>query len=456
MQPFEKIQQYSKAVCDQIRWQKAHPVISEEIENHLFDQRDAYIADGCDEMDATNNAIAQMGDPITVGTQLDRTHRPKPQWRMLLLTTVLLFIGLFIRMFIINDGDKPWLLGNQLIASVIGLVLMAAAYFSDFTLIGKYPKTTFFMIIAISAAVLMLSPIINGRVFYAGFMPLLFPLGLSAIIYATRNRGYWGILLCGISFILLACLAYLVPTISGLLLIAFSGLIMLCIAIAEDWFKIKKLYGYLLVFVTTAAALFLAVVGVPARGHMLTRLLSAINPSIDPTGTGYIGTVTRALLNGSKLFGRGDMPAAYAMLVFPEPNINTDYLLTYLIFNIGWIAFILIMSVLLIFIVKGFVLCYRQKSGLGLFVSMSVMLTFTMQVMGYVLANLGFQFSAPISLPLISYGNVATIINLTLIGLMLSVFRTGHIVKDKSSNLPRRHNFITWGDGKLIISYGKR
>ena len=101
MQPFEKIQEYSKSVCDQIRWKKAHSVISEEIENHLVDQRDAYIADGLDEINATNNAIVQMGDPITIGTQLDRTHRPKPQWGMILLTAAILFIGLFIRMFII-------------------------------------------------------------------------------------------------------------------------------------------------------------------------------------------------------------------------------------------------------------------------------------------------------------------------------------------------------------------
>ncbi len=455
MQPFEKIQDYSKSVCDQIRWQKAHPVISEEIENHLSDQRDAYITDGLDEMNATNNAIAQMGDPITIGTQLDRTHRPKPQWSMLLLTTAILFIGLFIRVFIINDGDKPWLLQNQLVSSVIGLLLMAGAYFSDFTLIGKYPKTTFFLVIILSVAVFIISPRINGQAFYAGFMPLLFPLGLSAIICATRNRGYWGILFCGLSYILLACIAYFVPTLSGLVLNTLSGLIMLCIAISKNWFKTNRIYGYLLVSVPAAVALFSGVVRLLSHGDMMTRLQAVINPSIDPTGTGYIGTVTRAILNSSKLFGRGDMPAEYALSGF-VPNVHADYLLTYLIFNIGWIAFIIIMSVLLFFIIKGFALCCRQKSGLGLFVSVSVMLTFTVQVIGYVIANLGFQFSAPISLPLISYGNVATIINLTLIGLMLSVFRTGDIVRDTKPTITRRHNLITWGDGKLIISYGKR
>jgi len=114
------------------------------------------------------------------------------------------------------------------------------------------------------------------------------------------------------------------------------------------------------------------------------------------------------------------------------------------------------MGVLLFFIIKGFILCFKQKSRLGLFVSISIMLTFTMQVIGYVIANLGFQFTAPISLPLISYGKIATIINLSLIGIMLSVFRTGDIVKDKNANIIRNDSFITWNDGKLIISFGRK
>ncbi len=95
------------------------------------------------------------------------------------------------------------------------------------------------------------------------------------------------------------------------------------------------------------------------------------------------------------------------------------------------------MGVLLFFIIKGFMLCFKQKSSLGLFVSVSVMLTFTMQVIGYVVVNLGVQLTVPISLPLILYGNVATIIN------MLSVFRTGDIVKDNNDNIIRKDNLIT-------------
>ncbi len=455
MQPFEKILEYSKSVCDQIRWKKARSPISEEIENHLVDQRDAYIADGMDEVTATDNAIVQMGDPVIIGTQLDRIHRPKPQWSMILLAAALLFIGLFIRIFIINDGVRRSM-PTQFISVAIGLGFMVMAYFSDFTLIGKYPKTIYFSIIALSIVALIASPVVNGRAYYAGFMPLLFPLGFAAIIYVMRNKGYLGIVLCGVFFLLPACIALLAPTVSGFLLFAVSGLIVLSIAIEKGWFAIKKLYGYLLVFIPTAVTLLLAAVSTGLYGGW-ERLRIAINPSLDPRGGGWVGTVTRALLGGSKLFGRGEMPAEYKLVPgFPLPEIDTGFLLTYLIYEVGWIAFIIIMGVLLFFITKGFLLCSKQKSGLGLFVSVSVMLTFTMQVLGYVIANLGFQLLTVISLPLVSYGNVAMIINLSLIGLMLSVFRTGDIVKDKRNGIIQKENLITWSDGKLIISFGKK
>ena len=116
----------------------------------------------------------------------------------------------------------------------------------------------------------------------------------------------------------------------------------------------------------------------------------------------------------------------------------------------------MIIGMLSFFIAKGFMRCFKQKSGLALFVSVSVLLTFTMQVIGYAVANLGFQLVSPISLPLISQGNTATVINLILIGIMLSVFRTGDIVRDRHMAETANPRFVTWSDGKPTISFSKK
>ena len=451
MLPYERIHAYTKAVCDQIKWKKAHPVITEEIENHLTDQKNAYIAEGADETAATDHAIAQMGDPVIVGTQLDRTHRPKPQWVMLILTAVLLFTGLLIRIFFISS-DEQWLVPT-IISMITGFGLMATTYFLDFSLIGRHPKTIYFAILALSVAAILFTPVINGSLYYASFFTLLFPLGFAAIVYAARHKGYWGIVLCGFSFLFPAVLAFLIPSTPGLLLLTLSGLVILCLAIAKKWFKVKVLNGYLLVFVPVAIVLLLTF-AFTYGSYQWDRIQAMFDPSSYPTDQGYIAIQIKALLAGSSLFGHGIIPDGTTAVAWVSNH--TDYLLTYLIYNIGWIAFIIIMGLLIFFIIKGFMLCFKQKSCLALFVSVSIMMTFTMQVTGYVTANLGFPLMAPIALPLISYGNITTMLNLTLIGIMLSVFRTGDIIKDKNIVRARSQKLITYSDGKLIISLSKK
>lgn len=79
-----------------------------------------------------------------------------------------------------------------------------------------------------------------------------------------------------------------------------------------------------------------------------------------------------------------------------------------------------------------------------------------MQVIFYVLSNLGFQLLSPLTLPLISYSGTATVINMILIGIMLSVFKSGHLIYDNQtpSNLIKNKR-IEIVDGKIIIDLNR-
>ena len=68
----------------------------------------------------------------------------------------------------------------------------------------------------------------------------------------------------------------------------------------------------------------------------------------------------------------------------------------------------------------------------------------------YILANLGI-YLAGFSLLFISYGNVYTIIDMTLVGIMLSVFRSGSLIRDSKKKYKHR-KFISYEDGTIMIS----
>lgn len=158
--------------------------------------------------------------------------------------------------------------------------------------------------------------------------------------------------------------------------------------------------------------------------------------------------LTRDIISNAKFIGEG-LGASSGYMV---PAINTDSLLTYLIHKFGWISLVLIVGVLALLIIKSFKLCLKQNSILGSLVSLSAVLTISAQIIIYIGYNLGFQLIAPLTLPLISYGGMGVLINMFLIGIMLSVFKWGNLVNDNVI-LSSNKKFFTINDGKIVIDF---
>lgn len=456
MQQVDKIKEYKDLVCSQIRWKRAHYPVSKELENHILDQRDVFLGDGDDEETATLKAIKEMGDPILVGTQFDHAYQPKSQTGMILLTVSLLVLSLLIQLFILNDKDYPFNLPKQVLATGIGLLGMFIIYYKDVTFIGRYPKLIYSMAIVLSILLLFFSIEINGQPYFAFFisfsgtyLTLIYPLALVGIIYLMKRKGYFGLILTFLTYISLLLVSLKVSSMGGVFMFALTGLLLITIAIHKNIYGIKRIVAYIITYLSIILVSMSLFIG---NTYYLSRIKLALDPSIESSGRGYLSILTSELLRNSKLVGRGTLPEQFQSSSFPMPNIDTDYLLTYLIFNIGWIAFYVIVGLLALFIIKGFILCRKQKSILGTLVSTAIVLTLSCEILFYIMWNLGFQLISPIALPLISYGNVATIINLLLIGIMFSIFRNGHIINDNEL-MHNRGRFISYHNGRLIIDF---
>ena len=428
MQFFTKIDRFLRTVCEQIRWEKAHNMIYEEMKNHIIDQKNAFMDGGLDEKTAVDRAIKEMGDPVLIGMELDQAHRPKTEWGIIFLTGIMLLFGFGIRLFVSHELHTPLLLGKNLISILIGTGCMIIAYFADFTIIGKYPESVFVGFAIVTIVAMFLSPVVSWQYTYAQFILLLFPIVMSGIIYNMRTKGYSGIVLSGIFLMVTVIISSMIPnlSVSVLVIIVSAFLILITIAIISGWFNVNKLYGILLVYIPAISVTGIAFIGQILNGYRRNRLLSIISPSEDPMGSGYIAAKMRDMLSNARFFGRGALGANYNMLT----EIKTNYILTFLIHRLGWVSFIIIMAIMAIFIIRSFILCSKQKSVLGRLVSTAVLITFTMEIVFYVINNLGFSIIIS-TLPFISYSGMSVIINMALIGIMLSVFKSGDIVKDE-------------------------
>ena len=452
MQQPSKISEYLEAVRQQIRWKKAQSPVLEEINNHITDQKNAFLGEGLNEEAATDKAIAEMGDPIVVGEQLDRAHRPRPDWPLLVMTAIMLVLGLAIQFFVgSNIPLGAWMFERQILWAGISIPVMFAAYFIDFTIIGKYPKFIFFALCAITLASYFFKG--EGRGTSTIYLLLLFPTTFAGFVYMMRNGGYGGLFLCGVAFIIPVTRTNGNITVSFLLWI--SCLLILAMAIIKGWFNVRKLFATLILAIQTAAVL--STPFLEGKQYVLDRMRVMLNPSLDPTGYGHISTVIQRLLSHSHFIGKG-LPIRdygdYSALKL-LPSANTDFLLTYLIYRFGWIVFIGTIAIFSAFIMRAIILCMKQKSVLGFLVSLAIISTFSVQFIVYITSNLGFWRLDSLSLPLISYGGRALVTNMCLIGLLLSVFRTGDLVRDKAGDgveVANSRHFIQYDNGQIIIN----
>ncbi len=69
-----KMEEYLDELKGQIRDKYAKEFVTDEVRAHIEDQSEAYEEDGLSYEDAVSKAVAEMGDPVSVGVDLDRIH----------------------------------------------------------------------------------------------------------------------------------------------------------------------------------------------------------------------------------------------------------------------------------------------------------------------------------------------------------------------------------------------
>ena len=82
--------EWLQTVTAQLRCRRAVPGVERELENHLSEQYNAFVAQGCAPEEAERRTVESMGDPVLAGGALDRVHRPRPAWGPFFMVAALL------------------------------------------------------------------------------------------------------------------------------------------------------------------------------------------------------------------------------------------------------------------------------------------------------------------------------------------------------------------------------
>lgn len=461
---------YAEKVCEQIRWKKAHPAVAQEIEDHLTDQKNAYLAAGDSESIAEEKALLQMGDPVSVGAALDQTHKPAPQWGIIGLVLLLFVLGGIIQVLLLktiptgNDAFAVRSAQALFVFLPLSLAAFVGMYFLDFSFFGKHPYVLLLCLLAVDLAAQLFGVFYGGKrwLILGSFtlsplaLSLLFPLAFCSLFYRLRSQGRKGYLISSVLAAVFCLFLSYCHTFSGVLTFVFSAGVLMLVASKKKWFDKQRNLFLLLFLLAVVCLIVLLMFYAPFRyRYGWERLYTVFVPSGDPMGSGYLSTQLKTILSHSVFLGEGAaVSGTQAYLLTDASMLRSDYLLAYLTYHYGWVASGIVVLLLAVFLGLGFRKALKQKSIFGQMVSLTILCTFTAEILLYILANLGLWLIAPIALPFLSYGTMQLLFNMALAGVLLSVFRTGEVYRDTAPHpIFSDSKFIQWDDGKLTISF---
>ena len=257
------MEKYLQAVLEQIRCKKVHPYIREELMGHIQDQIEDNRKSGMSEKEAEEAAVRDMGDPVEIGVEFDRIHRPQIAWKMLIVIGVISVLGILVHFFITRQIADSNLLDSSVSGSsryalhvLIGLTLMFVVYRIDYTYLAKYAKVIAACILlfglvclhagTVAGGVILGIHVGGGSIVAVNTLLMLYVPIYAAVVYKYHGEEHAGIVKSIVWMLLPVYIAIRLPRMPLALMLFVSMLVVLMIGIGKGWFQVAKKKAFIL------------------------------------------------------------------------------------------------------------------------------------------------------------------------------------------------------------------
>lgn len=458
----KKIESFLDDVCVHIRCKSVHKDIRDELTDHIDELKEGYVNTGIDEEKALDMAISAMGSSDEIGNRLDKQHKPKTEWSLIVLTAVIAIIGAII-MYQSSKFEslRAVNLERYIFCAAVGICVLIGLYFFDYTKLKKLALPIYLFTFLLLIITKYWGIRINGKgalkigsiSVSSAYIPLLFLIAISGFIEKFRNKG-------GTAFsqIIVLMLISIIPIISinnfstaAILIICYAALLISSV-LKNHYGGYRKLQLASLGCIGISAAI---IIGIMLTLVNPSRLLAFITRGqSDPLGVGWQQIMADKWLAASALLGKSSATVNGYTIDMGMPGITTNYVLINVIATFGWIVGIALILVIAVFIGRMFVTTKKIKNAYGFYLSLGACTILSSQFVINILTNFNLLPSTDINLPFVSNGGVGYIANMALVGLILSIWRRNNLIGASNNNAgPCNDRFIKFEDGKLTISF---
>ncbi|MNV07667.1 Lipid II flippase FtsW [compost metagenome] len=431
-------------VCTQVKAKEVHHSVREELDNHLEELIEARRDQGYDADEAVNWAVTQMGDPLLLGKQLHQVHKPRINYGLILIVLFFAAVSIISMWSVVQNytaySEKfasAGFLEKQVFFLALGIAVMIGVYFLDYR---KLYKAAWYLYGLVMAGFVFVfnSSLLAGQHRYI-------ELGPVALDWANIS-----------SYLLLVAIAGILQQLSkfkmGLMKRKFAELIIVGIpiliyirlpALAELGFYLigcAGLYAWMyrrrisvIVGIGIGALISLASGYLYLSSgrfiHMRATIVGAFNPFSDPEGYGYTYVRTREAVQSAGWWGRG-LGAPLKEL----PILQSESIVTYLLYSFGWVAGIILAIATLILIHRMMAAYKRVDDKYGKSLILIIMVALGARLLYGLAMATGYIPIIGVTFPFVGYGGSHLLIEFAAIGLLLSIYRKKDIIGAASSS----------------------
>ncbi len=435
-------------VCEKIKYKPIRNEISEELKNHIEEQKEAFIQSGIEENVAEEKAIENMGSAEELGKKLNKIHRPKLDWKLVLLILILIAFGILVTIIRMKNEisldyrySRGTNMGNYILALGIGMILSTLIYFIDYRKMSKYP-----MLFYIIATLCFIMPYgiggtLNGIRYLYVFSTLILPMVIAIPLYIIAFVGFIyninkeskikittqsgkNININIIKIIVLSIISLHFVMTQSIATAFILGLVYMIISTIKLSKLEKKGKKYIAILWGIPLILFLSVILIYVASdfgkYIITILIDSFYPGIDSNGSGWGAMDRNEIIKSAKLFGEVEGIGLEYRPCFEQ---GEAWAFISILANYGWVVSLGMLLAIILFNVKLIKNAINIKEEYGKWLTIGISTMFILQSLFNVAMNLGFGIIANFNLPLVSYGLISLIMNMMSLALVLSVYR---------------------------------
>ena len=403
----ENIIKYLESVCLKIKSKRAHNQIKEELYAHIEEKKKDYIKCGDSEKIAEEKALRDMGSSDILGEELNKVHKEKFNYRILITVAFLIITGI-ITMYSLRGnaynywGNEYFFINKMIIYTTLGIGAFLLISFFDYRKIKNKSAHLYILSIALFMVLLLFNSPINDIKGWISIGPVtvnirdlavnIFLISLVGIFkdikWDTKKGMIYGLIL---SFIPLGFLMILKYSLGVAIIYTVTLIFLLYISTKNR----KLTFGLMFIFI-------IALILIYSRNNY----------------DNYLHNTIKELLESSVFIGQG---TGIDLDIFS--NSISDCIIASLIYSFGWVFGVLVLCLVLFLIIYMFKVSGKICDIYGKRLIIVISSIFACQyVLGF-LYNFGILNFYSVSIPFISYGGSNIIISFLGIGIIMNIYK---------------------------------